>query len=224
MTNLKASQLDSAAALTGTGEGWAGFQDGEDVQFTPDLLLNYMTGELGLEAFGEAFLGTADAAAGRAALGMGNMRLVRLLSGGALSVTGTTAETHIAAADTLVPGGLLGSYGSLLVQMLWGFTNNGNAKSPIMRFGGSTFWAPTGSSHANLGSIRPVTLEVNNLTATSQVAMASNSSAVSSTSALITTSIDTTVDQTVSFHAQPANAGDTITLGYFRVLALVPYL
>lgn len=177
-------------------------------------------GQTGLSPFIRGLFDDGDAAAARATLGAAKDHFRVLAAGAGASVTGTTAETTLA--SYTVPGNLMGAHGVLRMITVWSLTENANNKSPRIKFGGTTFFAPSASSQANIEAFRPMTVEVCNLNASSQIAMASSSPNTTSGNPPTTGTIDTTTDQPLLITGQLANAADTMTLAYYRVELILP--
>jgi hypothetical protein len=139
----------------------------------------------------------------------------RKLGEGTATLTGTLTPTVLA--SVTIPGRPGGRTGIIRITTLWGLTNNANGKAPSITYGGTAFWAPAASSQANIGALRPPPADIAFTGASSQVGFALASNVGSSSSALVTATVDSTVDQTLEIVGTLSNAGDTMTLGYWRV-------
>jgi hypothetical protein len=135
----------------------------------------------------------------------------------AISHTGDTVETALKAKTA--PALALGANGLLRITTRWSMTNNANNKTARVRLGGIT-----GTQYLNLAIASQLNfhhqLTIANRNATnSQVGAPANLQAVFgvSTTALVTSAIDTTADQDIVFSGQLANAGDTITLEEYLI-------
>lgn len=144
-------------------------------------------------------------------------------SGAAVSHTGDTNETVLATIP--VAAGLLGANGLVTIRTVWAKTGTAGAWTPNMYFG--TAGQGTGGSKLYTISQAATTigcttlLQVANLNATnSQVGPTASTNGVGgSTTALPTSSIDTTVATAIVLSAQLANSGDTISLLEYQALA-----
>lgn len=125
------------------------------------------------------------------------------------SVTGTTNETTLA--SVTIPGGLMGSDGSIRVYALYSFTGVAGTKAIRAKLGGANFISLS-STAATLSA--SVSKNVVNLTASSQAALATGtiSDGSSQTSGIVSLSVDTTADQAMALTMQLANAADSATL------------
>ena len=137
----------------------------------------------------------------------------------AVPLTGTASETTLA--SVTIPGGLMGTNGSIQITTLWTVTNSGNTKTLRVRFGSSlgtatAFQAPALTTSATLQSVGIIR---NRGAANSQVGGQANATSVftNSTGSAVTGAIDTTVDQTIFISGQLATTSETITLESYRV-------
>lgn len=130
-------------------------------------------------------------------------------SGSAVVLTGTTAETTLA--SLTIPGGLLGASGTIIVIALWSHTNNANTKTKRVKYG--SFAAP----YTETTSVSSRDYFSMHQRSTNAQVTYSASGFGNSASALLTGSIDSTVDQTLSITGQLASASDTLTLEAIRV-------
>lgn len=139
--------------------------------------------------------------------------IVLAQSGVARNLTGTLVLTELA--KVVVPGGLMGPNGALRISALWSLTNNANIKTLIIRFGGVELFGfnfTTSASCNNLISGR------NRGNLSSQIYHGNLSQPFGPTpSAVLTSALDTSVDQSVTFHAALANVADMVTLESFSV-------
>jgi hypothetical protein len=132
----------------------------------------------------------------------------------AVSHTGSTAKTTLAIIT--VPGGAMGANGMLRITSLWSHTNSANNKTPRVEFGGTQYYGGNVTTAATSRMFRTI---ANRNAENSQVGGAE--SAVfnwgSTSSALTTGAVDTSVDQYLVFSGQLANSGDSIALESYLV-------
>lgn len=130
-----------------------------------------------------------------------------------MSVTGTVAETTLATIQ--LPGGRLGDNGQLRIHTLWSVTNNANNKQLRTRLAGAQL---TSLGVTAVLSVNHEQLVANRGGPVAQVTVFNAANPYgSSTSAVQTFAIDTSVDQIITLTGQLANTGDTITLEAYLV-------
>jgi len=112
----------------------------------------------------------------------------------------------------------MGANGILRITALFSYTNSVNNKTLRFRFGnglsGTIF---VSSINTTTASYRLTHVIQNRNSASSQVGGMLNGTIGGSTSAVVTGTIDTTAQQTVSITGQLANTGETITLESYLV-------
>lgn len=112
----------------------------------------------------------------------------------------------------------LGINSSIEIDATWTVPNNGNTKTPSIRWGGVTFFAPPLTTSV---TERPTPVVIQNRGATnSQVSSFSAGSSVqssTSTAAPITGTIDTSVATTLTLVGQAATANDYVVLERYIV-------
>lgn len=137
-------------------------------------------------------------------------------SGVQVATVNNTAEQVLATIPII--GGLLGVNGVIRVSTLWTLTNNVNVKTLRVRLGGvagTIFWAVAGASIATLKGHCQI---ANRGAQASQVAMDSATLAFgSSTGAVVTGTIDTSINQDLVITAQKATGTDTTILEAYQV-------
>lgn len=143
----------------------------------------------------------------------------------AIAHTGTTAETKLA--SVAVNATALGSNGTLQIVCTWSNTNNANNKTGRVRFGaadnltGTAYMQFTNTTNVLLRDTRHIA----NVNATnsqkSDMALGQFYTGAGA-GTLVTSLIDTTAVSYVVFSAELANAGDTLTLEYYRVTLTRP--
>ncbi len=122
----------------------------------------------------------------------------------ASSVTGTTSETTLY--SLVVPGGTIKANGALAVNAIFSMTGSTNSKTLKVKLGGTALWTTTITASATVSqSIGSVIRNRNSQS--SQVSYAGSAS-----SAIVTASIDTTINQTLEITGTLALASETITL------------
>ncbi|HSH96047.1 MAG TPA: hypothetical protein VK968_18010 [Roseimicrobium sp.] len=143
-----------------------------------------------------------------------NTIAVAAQSATAIALTSSTTETTLV--TVTIPAGMMTGSGSLLVTTLWSCTNNANAKTARVRFGGTQFmYLPL----ASMASARMQT-QIFNRGSGSQISAPGNLSFGTSVGSLPTGSIDTTIDQNVTITGTLANGADTMTLEAYTVQIL----
>lgn len=132
-----------------------------------------------------------------------------------MSITGTTTETTLATIS--VPANTMGANGQIVVTTQWSFAGAAGTRTPRIKFAGTVYngiaftsaalsartqaqWANRNATNSQVG------------TEPSQANFSQNNTAVSSTSA-----IDTTSSQNITITAQLGNAADTMTLESYIV-------
>ena len=135
----------------------------------------------------------------------------RVLAASAVAVSHTGNTTKTTLATVTVPGGAMGASGILRITSLWGHTNNANNKTARVEFGGAQYYSAILTTTATSRMYRTI---ANRNAETSQVGGAASGAFNwgSTTSALTTSSVNTSVDQDLVFSGQLANGGDTIAL------------
>jgi len=126
----------------------------------------------------------------------------------------------------VVPGGTIGAHGSLRILAFWSIAvNNANAKTLGVNLGGTVgatgivtghtpFKALAGASALSVQTMA-VIMNRNNQAKQAGYALTAPALAGSSTSAIVTGTVDTSVSQIVTLTGNAATAGDIITLeGY----------
>lgn len=157
-------------------------------------------------------------AVGSAAIsgGSGGVPYILAASGAAVSTTGDTNENTLA--TITVPGGSMGANGVLQIITSWSYTNSVNAKTLRVRFSGAAgsqflFIAPTTTA-----SMTDMRIIQNRNSASSQVASHNNFAPFNTTtSALVTSSVNTAVDTSIVITGQNGLGSETITLERYVV-------
>jgi len=141
---------------------------------------------------------------------MHNIRYYDL--GAAVSLTGTTSETTLA--SFTVNGGLMGAKGKLKIWPLLSMTNNANGKTLKLKMDGNVIY---GNTRTNETHIQFVSIVRNaNSESSQKIGTGVTAGLGTSTAAIVTLSVDTSVDFVISMTGQLSSAGDTLTLeGFF---------
>ncbi len=138
-------------------------------------------------------------------------------SGAAASVGATTVETTLATIN--VPANAMGANGWFEVVCVWTVTNNANAKTGRIRFGGTEYRA---NNMASVLQNNQYAIVINRNSTSSQVGLTSptrnETFGTSSTLAIVTSSHNTTLSQDITITGQKGNSGDTMTLEWYRVI------
>ncbi|MEX2482539.1 MAG: DUF2793 domain-containing protein [Gammaproteobacteria bacterium] len=132
----------------------------------------------------------------------------------AVSHSGDTAKTTLA--TVTVPAGAMGPSGMLRISSLWSHTASANSKTARVEFGGAQHYAGNFTTVASSRMHRTI---ANRGAANSQVA-APTSGAFnwgSTSDALMTSGIDTSVEQDLVFSGQLGDSAETIALESYLV-------
>ena len=132
-------------------------------------------------------------------------------SGSQVILTGTTAETTMA--QVTIPGGVLGSSGTIIVVALWSHTNNANNKVKRIKYG--TFDFATDHTETTTASSRDY-FSMHQRSVSSQVTY-STSGFGNSPNAVVTGAVNSDVDQVLAVTGQLQSASDTLTLEAIRI-------
>jgi hypothetical protein len=138
-----------------------------------------------------------------------------------MTVTGTTGETTLA--TVAIPGNTLGANGALRITAQWTKTGTAGTVDPRIKFGGTTYM-DIGAAGATVLSGRYQT-EIHNRNVTnSQIGTAIGQAnfAMQATTTSVTTALDTTTSQNVTFTCQLGNTGDTCELSSYTIEILKP--
>jgi hypothetical protein len=209
---------DSGELLAHDGAGWTLFAPGKVMAVSAsDRVLGRVSPGGGAAeeiAFSDAAQQLCDDASfGAMCATLGAWRVLAA-SAVPVSLTGSTSE--VALATVTIPGGAMGPNGMLRITAHYSLTNSGNSKAVRWEFGAGLLhaWPATG-----VGSLVMQKLVHNRNAEDAQVTGVSGTAIFlgSSTSALITASVDTSVDQDLAFTGQLANSGETLTLESYVV-------
>lgn len=148
----------------------------------------------------------------------------RILASSAVGVTHTGDTNETVLATVTIPAGIMGLNGALRITATWS-TPGGSGNNKIIRvrlggISGSGFMATTITTALSYEEASRILKNRNS--ATSQICRQAGSGAGSSTSAVTTISVDTSVAQDLVFTAQLASAGESITLEQYTVELILP--
>lgn len=147
---------------------------------------------------------------------------VTVLAASAVESAVHTGDTVLTTLATIaVAGNTLGANGRLRITALFKFTGTAGAKTPVISFGGSTFFN-TASGATDLSA--RLQIEITNRNATNSQVANPNVAGVwgFSTTAVTTAAIDTTASQNILLRGQLANAGDSIAVESYLVEVIRP--
>lgn len=151
-------------------------------------------------------------------MGMIRAPKVVVLAQSAVQVTHTGDTAEFTFATVTIPAGMMGANGAVYVEALFSMTNNANAKTPFIRFGGTNIawgFGITGAASAKIGNTVQNRNAVNSQVCLSPSALGPFSSGASS--AVQTMAIDTSQAVNITITGQLANAADSINLEAYRV-------
>lgn len=137
---------------------------------------------------------------------------------GSRTVTGTTTETS--AYQLTIPANSMGAEGSLRISFLQGHTDSGNNKTIRVKFGNSSPLVLTGITSAVDSNAN--TIVIQNMGATNIQEAHASLFAISTGTALVTSAVDTTVDQLLEVTLQLASSGESVSLRRILVELIRP--
>lgn len=142
-----------------------------------------------------------------------------------LAASGTPASCSSTAIDEvldsfIIPAGVLGVRSIVQIAPVWSFTSSANDKIIKVRIGGTVLYTATRTTSVAEGPLIEI---VNRNAINAQLIPYSNGPGYYTAAASVptTASIDFSVNKTVEFLGQREDAGDTLTLEYFRILHFV---
>lgn len=136
----------------------------------------------------------------------------------AVNCPADTSEDTLA--TVTVPAGAMGANGLVRVTTLWTVTNNANAKSLYVRFGGTSGTQFLAYNAASTNLMQNQVIIRNRNSQSSQVGFYQsqpNSFSNPGSGAIQTAAIDTSASADIVIRAQKATAGDTVTLESYLV-------
>lgn len=148
----------------------------------------------------------------------------RILAASAVPVSGAGDTNENALATITVPAGAMGLNGRLRISTWWTVTGSGNNKTMRHRFsaiGGTAYGAFVQTTNTNFKWITEI---ANRGAANSQFGDDGNGGGgwTPSTSAFVTSSVDTSAATTLVITGQKASAGETLTLESYLVELIIP--
>lgn len=129
---------------------------------------------------------------------------------GSRTITGSTAETSVY--QLVIPAGALGPSGSLRISTLFGYTNNANVKTVRVKFGNSSPMVLSGTPASTASTASMITIQ-NMGSESAQEAFGSVAGPFGgSVLALVTSAIDTAIEQLLEITLQLAVGTDSASL------------
>lgn len=143
----------------------------------------------------------------------------RLIAASAVAVSHTGDVNETTLATITIPANAMGLNGRVLVNALYSMTNNANAKTLRIRWGGIGGSIMASAGLSSVATWRAQAEWANRAATNSQVGGPNNTNASfnASSSAATTATQDTTTAITVVLTAQLANSADTATLEHYSV-------
>lgn len=142
-------------------------------------------------------------------------RVVVAKSAVAVSHTGDTAKTTVA--TVTLPGGLVGLNGSVEIITLWSNTGNANNKTVRIELGSTAYMAMVLTT--NIGAQGWTSIRAVNSQSSQKGHGPGTTTQFGTTgNAMVTSSLDLSADQTLTFSVQLASAGDTAALESYEVV------
>ncbi len=117
-------------------------------------------------------------------------------------------------ASFTIPAGILGPNSTLQIEPLWTFASSANNKILKVKIGSSTVYSATRPTSVKEA---PLIVLANRNSLVSQIQPYDNNYVISGASVPATYAVDFSVNVTVQITGQRANAGDSLTLEYYRV-------
>ena len=196
---VKISALSAASALGGT-EKIECVQSSTSLYLTPAQIETYIAG------LGRTFAKDAG--------------LMYVLAHSSVAVNCPADTSEDTLATVTVPAGAMGANGLVRVTTLWTVTNNANAKSLYVRFGGTSGTQFLAYNAASTNLMQNQVIIRNRNSQSSQVGFYQsqpNSFSNPGSGAIQTAAIDTSASADIVIRAQKATAGDTVTLESYLV-------
>jgi hypothetical protein len=145
-------------------------------------------------------------------------RPVEVLSNSAVAATCSFTASDEVLASFTITARTLGVNSILQIEPLWTFTSSANNKILKVKIGSSTVYSATRTTFVKEG---PLVVLANRNSLASQIQPYDNNYMTAGSGAPATYAIDFSVNVTVQITGQRANAGDALTLEYYRVLHFV---
>jgi hypothetical protein len=132
------------------------------------------------------------------------------------AITGTLAETAVNK-QVLIPGGIIGPNGSLRVHAAFQGSNNANIKTCQIKLGGVTISGSTLQFTASPGLAVTRNFANRGAMNLNRWVGSSSSPVAEGTHSVVDTTIDTSIDQLLTFSVTLANIADSVYLAGYRV-------
>lgn len=145
-------------------------------------------------------------------------RPIEILSSSAVPAGCGLTDTDEVLASFTIPAGTLGRNSGLQVEPVWTFNSSANNKILKVKIGVVTIYSATRTTSAKEA---PFIVLANRNSLASQIQPYDGNYAAAGTSVPNKYTIDFSTIKTIEITGQRANAGDTLTLEYFRVLHFV---
>ncbi len=139
---------------------------------------------------------------------------------GSRTITGTLTETSVY--QLIIPGNSMGPEGSLRVSALWSMTNDASVKTLRLKFGNSSPLTFPGATSSVTSMNFICTIQNMGVTNSQEGHGSLASSVFTTTAALLTANIDTTVDQLLEVTLQLADVADFASLRRILVELIRP--
>jgi hypothetical protein len=124
------------------------------------------------------------------------------------------ANTAVTLASVTVPGWSVGTGGEIELDALFSLTNSANAKNLNMTFGGSAIFTLASANVASVSVQKNIVNRGGSQIVSNAVAATGHGA---STGAVVTLTVNTTVDQTFAITAQPTTANELVQLEYYNM-------
>jgi hypothetical protein len=142
-------------------------------------------------------------------------RPIEILSGSAVAANCALTDVDEVLASFTIPGATLGRNSGLQIEPLWTFSNSPDNKILKVKIGIVTIYSATRTTSAREA---PLILLASRNSLNSQIQPYDTGYVTAGSSAATKYSIDFSTIKTIEITGQRANAGDMLTLEYFRIL------
>ncbi len=145
-------------------------------------------------------------------------RPIEILAGSSVPLSCASTSVDETLASFTIAAGVLGENSILQIEPLWTFPSSANSKTLKIKIAGVTVYAATRTTSTREA---PLFVLSNRNSLKSQIQPYDSGYAVAGSGTPQTFTIDFSVNVTVEIIGQRANAGEVLTLEYFRVLHFV---
>ena len=145
-------------------------------------------------------------------------RPIEIISSSAVQASCSSTATDEVLDSFTITAGVVGVNSILQIEPLWTFTNSANNKILKVKVGGVTVYSVTRTTSAKEA---PLIVLANRNSLSSQIQPYDNTYVTVGTGSPATYTIDFSVNVTVEITGQRANAGDTLSLEYYRALHFI---